>query len=199
MMHNTASYAAKALAQVTGFIVGDFLVDVFHYFDNSTKGQAMLKEFCIFSDQEYCKIQVWCYSLAQQGSLKYGATCWLSKEVCITRVLKQYPSLKSYFTSQDDLKSDPRLIRLKKYFSLPMTEINLLFYQSVMPLFTDLNKLLQNEEPKLHVLRKEMYMFLKKILGRSIQVHVYGDKDLATIDVEIRTTGFPSHKVNDWI
>ena len=65
-----------------------------------------------------------------------------------------------------------------------MTEINLLFYQSVMPLFTDLNKLLQNEEPKLHVLRKEMYMCLKKIQGRSIQVPVYGDKDLATIDVD---------------
>ena len=27
------------------------------------------------------KSEVWCYSLAQQGSLKYGATRWLSKEV----------------------------------------------------------------------------------------------------------------------
>ena len=71
MMHNTASYASKAFAQVTGFNDGDFLVDVFHYFDNSTKGQAkgqaMLKEFYIFCDQEYCKI-LWCYSLAQKGS-----------------------------------------------------------------------------------------------------------------------------------
>ena len=115
MMHSTASYAAKALAQVTGFNVGGFLVDVFHYFDKSTKGQAngqakgqaMLKEFCIFCDQEYRKIlkygatrwlskdvlsmvllvgsartsEVWCYSLAQQGSLKYGPPRWLSKEV----------------------------------------------------------------------------------------------------------------------
>ena len=38
-------------------------------------------------------------------------------------------------------------------------------------------------------------MFLKKILGRSIQVHVYRDKDLATIDVDDRTTCFPPHKV----
>ena len=83
MMHNTASYASKAFAQVTGFNVGDFLVDVFHYFDNSTKGQAMLKEFYIFCDQECRKI--------------HGATRWLSKEVCITGVLKHYPSSETVF------------------------------------------------------------------------------------------------------
>ena len=97
---------------MTGFDIGDFLVDIYYYFDNSTKRQALLKEYCTFCDQEYCK---------------FGATCWLSKDICITRVLKQYPSLKSYFASQPELRSDPRLRRLQAYFSDPLTEIYLIF------------------------------------------------------------------------
>ena len=83
IIHNTANHASRVFAGVTGFDIGDFLVNVFHYFDNSTKCQALLKEYCEFCDQEYCKIR------------KFGATHWLSKEVCINRVLKQYiPKLK---------------------------------------------------------------------------------------------------------
>ena len=47
---------------VTGFDIGDFVVDIFYYFDKSTKRQASLKEYCEFCDQDYRKI------------LKFGAT-----------------------------------------------------------------------------------------------------------------------------
>ena len=76
----TANYASRVFAGVTGFDIGDLLVDVFHYFDNSTKHQALLKEYCEFCDQEYRRI------------LKFGATRWLSKEVCNN---PQYLSLRS--------------------------------------------------------------------------------------------------------
>ena len=115
IIHNTANHAAWAFAGVTGFDVGDFLVDIFYYFDSSTKRQALLKEYCKFCDQDYRKI------------LKFGATRWLSKEVCINRVLKQYCSLKSYFASQPELRRDPRLTRLQVYFADPLTEVYLLF------------------------------------------------------------------------
>ena len=74
IVHNTSNHAAKSFAGVTGFDVGDFLVDIFYYFDNSTKRQASLKEYCEFCDQDYCKI------------LKFGSTRWLSKEICVNRV-----------------------------------------------------------------------------------------------------------------
>ena len=68
IIHNKASHASNLFGRATGFDVGDFLVDIYYYFDDSTKRQALLKEFCNFCDQEYRKI------------LKFGATCWLSKE-----------------------------------------------------------------------------------------------------------------------
>lgn len=63
IIHNTASHASKLFARATGFDVGDFLVDIYYYFDNSTKWQALLKEFCTFCDQEYREI--WGHSLAK--------------------------------------------------------------------------------------------------------------------------------------
>ncbi len=140
IIHNTANHASKVFAGANGFDVGDFLVDVYYCFDNSTKRQALLKEYCHFCDQEYRKI------------LKFGATRWLSKEICINRVLKHYPSLRSYFASQPELRSDPRLTRLQAYFANPCTEVYLMFLQSILPVFTDLNKVLQCEEPKIHVM-----------------------------------------------
>uniref|UniRef100_H3AIW8 HAT C-terminal dimerisation domain-containing protein n=1 Tax=Latimeria chalumnae TaxID=7897 RepID=H3AIW8_LATCH len=40
VIHNTISYAAKAFAEGTRFNVDDFLIDLFYYFDKSTKRQA---------------------------------------------------------------------------------------------------------------------------------------------------------------
>ena len=81
IIHNVAGYASKAFTEETGFSIDDLLVDLYFYFEKSTKRQSSLKEYCEFCDQEYRKI------------IKYGATRWLSREICIDRVLKQYPSL----------------------------------------------------------------------------------------------------------
>ena len=158
IIHNTAKAGSDAFAGETGFDVGDFLVDLFYYFDNSTKRLSTLKEFCDFCDQEYRKI------------LKYGATRWLSKELCITRVLKQYKSLEAYFNSQNSSKSDKRLTRLKAYFEDNNTEVYLMFYQSVLPLFSNINKTLQSEEPKIHLVKCEVMKFLNSLLGRFMKV-----------------------------
>ena len=102
--------------------------------------------------------------------MKYGATRWLSKELCITRVLKQYKSLKAYFNSQNSSKSDKRLTRLKAYFEDKNTEVYLMFYQSVLPLFSNINKILQSEEPKIHLVKCEVMKFLNSLLGRFMKV-----------------------------
>ena len=158
-------------------------MDIYYYFDNSTKRQALLKEFCIFCDQEYRKI------------LKFGATRWLSKEVCITRVLKQYPSLKSFFESQPESRSDARLKRLQASFSNPLTEIYLLFLQSVMPLFTDLNKMLQSDEPKLYMMHDSIKAFLRKLSGRFVRPDVLATTNVFDIDTENEEIFLSSEKI----
>ena len=158
IIHNTAKAGSDAFAEATGFDVGDFLVDLFYYFDNSTKRLSTLKEYCDVCDQEYRKV------------LKYGATRWASKELCITRVLKQYKTLEAYFNSQNSSKSDKRLIRLKAYFEDKNTEVYLMFYQSVLPLFSNVNKTLQSEEPKIHLVKCEVIKFLNSLLGWFMKV-----------------------------
>ena len=49
------SHASKLFARVTGFDVGEFLVDLYYDFDNSTKRQALLKEFCTFVTRSIAK------------------------------------------------------------------------------------------------------------------------------------------------
>ena len=176
------------LSWMTGFDVGDFLVDLFYYFDNSTKRLSTLKEFCDFCDQEYRKI------------LKHGATRWLRKELCIIRMLKQYKSLEAYFNSQNSSKSDKRLTRLKAYFEDNNTEVYLMFYQSVLPLFSNINKTLQSEEPKIHLVKCEVMKFLNSLLGRFMKVEYISElsKDdvidpTLYLDKEKVMIGFATH------
>uniref|UniRef100_H3B5F2 Uncharacterized protein n=1 Tax=Latimeria chalumnae TaxID=7897 RepID=H3B5F2_LATCH len=157
IIHNTVSYAAKAFAEETRFNVDDFLIALFYYFDKSTKHH--LKSTAAFVIKN-----------------TYDATRWLSREVCIDRALKQYPSLKSYFASQPEVKSYPRLCRLQQYFADLKTEVYLLFYHSILPLFSDVNKLLQ--------LRRELTCFMHKLLGRFMQVTAYKEKPVTEVNMQ---------------
>lgn len=112
-IHNAAHKASKELESASGFDVEEMAVDVFYYFDHSTKRKGELREFSHFCDIESRKI------------LKYVSTRWLSLQRSRERILKQYPALHSYFLSQDDNASDRRLSRLQVLFSDPMTFTNL--------------------------------------------------------------------------
>jgi hypothetical protein len=101
-MHNTS--AAAALRNTTGFDVEDLMVDIYYWFDYSTKRKS------------------------------------------ITRVLKQYASLKSYFISEEH-EGHARFQRLKQALSNPMTEVYFLFYQSALQIFINLNLFLQKQDP----------------------------------------------------
>lgn len=156
IIHNCAQAASKALSNVSEFCIEDFLVDLFFHFEHSSKRKLLLKEFHDFCGQEYRNV------------VKYGSTRWLSLEKANNRACKQYESLKSYFLSQEDKKSDQRLMRLKKVFSDPTTEVYLLFYQSVLPIFNSLNVLLQNQSPQIHKISDEINSFLETLVGRFI-------------------------------
>lgn len=109
---------------------------------------------------------------------------WLSLEICITRVLRQFGPLTSYFKSLSMMfisltvvhlkltrrkihnfkhnsflftdESQPRFRRLVDSFSNPMTEVYLLFFQSVLPVFSALNLLPQREKSSIFLLHGEV-------------------------------------------
>ena len=61
------------------------MIDTYYYFDKSTKSLA---DYSVFCDVEVRKL------------LKHVSTRWLSLEAAVSRVLRQYPSLRSYFLSE---------------------------------------------------------------------------------------------------
>ena len=134
--HNTASHAADALSKATGFDVEELGVDIFYWFDKSTKRKANLHDYCCFCDVEYKQV------------LKHVSTRWLSLERAVERILKVYNGLKSYFLSESE--SQARFKRLHSIFSNPLSEVYLLFYQSILPVFSKFN-FLQREDPCIHL------------------------------------------------
>ena len=74
--------------QVSGFNVDDVVIDLFYWFEKSTKRKPGLVEYCTFCDIHYRDI------------VKHVNTRWLSLERAVHRVLQQYDGLKSYFISE---------------------------------------------------------------------------------------------------
>ena len=77
VVHNTSAAAAAALGNVTGFDIEDLMVDIYFWFNYSTKCKSVLAEYTEFCDQDYRKTP------------KHVSTRWLSLETTITRALKQ--------------------------------------------------------------------------------------------------------------
>lgn len=99
--------------------------------------------------------------------LKHVSTRWLSLEKTITRVLRQYVSLKSYFISEAN-EGHARFTRLKQAFSNPMTEIYLMFYQSALQIFINLNLFLQKQDPLIGSVSSSLKRFLRLLACKFI-------------------------------
>ena len=149
LAHIAATEANDAFTDVLGINIEDVLIDLFYWFDKSSKRKGKLSEYFEFCDQDY------------QNVLKHVSTRWLSLERCVERALKKFPSLKAYFLSESF--PDQRFKRLEVAFSNPILEPVLLFHQASMQLFTEFNKLLQRSEPTIHVLRGAMFVWLKRL------------------------------------
>ena len=70
------------------FNVEEMVVDLFYWFDKSTKWKASLDSYCSFCDTSYREI------------MKHVSTRWLSLGRAVDRALQQYEALKSYFSSE---------------------------------------------------------------------------------------------------
>ena len=115
IIHNVAQQAGEGFTKACGFDIKEFAIDLYYWFDKSTKRKNELKSYCTFCDQENREI------------VKHVSTCSLSLEVAIERSLKQFSSLKSYFLSE--YQSQDRFRRLQKVFNDLMSEVYLLFLQ----------------------------------------------------------------------
>lgn len=164
-----ASHAHDAFAEVLGVHVEDLLIDIYYWFDKSTKIKGVLVEYMQFCDQEYAKI------------LKHVSTRWLSLERCVERALQKYAGLKSYFISEDF--ADARFQRLHVAFQNPITEIALMFNQATISLFTNFNKLLQSDEPVVHIVHDKVTALARTLGNRIIKANVMQDTDVTEIDL----------------
>ena len=148
----------------------DVLIDIFYWFDKSSKRKGKLAEYFEFCDQEYQKV------------LKHISVRWLSLERCMDRVLKKFTSLKSYFESEHF--ADARFQRLHAAFSNPILEPVILFHSASIQLFTNFNKLLQREEPTIHILQDAMLSLAKKLASRIVLPTVVRDQAVTEINLE---------------
>lgn len=73
---------------VSNFNVEEMVIDLFYWFDKSTKRKACLAEYCTFCDTSYREI------------VKHVNTRWLSLERAVGRVLQQFAALRSYCLSE---------------------------------------------------------------------------------------------------
>ena len=131
-------------------------MDLCYWFSKSSKRKAELESYSQFCDIEYRQI------------LDFCSTRWLCMRAVIKRVIEMYEPLRSYFCSVAEESS--RFERLRKVFSDPMTIVYLHFYNHALPVFDDLNVLLQRQDPQIHRLHSCMDSFIRKCLLRIIDL-----------------------------
>lgn len=170
LVHIAASHAHDAFSKVAGVNVENLLINLYYWFDKSTKRKGVLAEYMKFCNQKYAKI------------LKHGSTRWLSLERCIQRTLEKYSGLKSYFLSE--LFSESRFVRLQNAFENPLTEIALLFHHASISLFTNFNKLMQSDEPLLHIVHDSVARLAKSIANRILKPEVVKEVKFTELDVD---------------
>ena len=184
ILHNTAAKAGTSFTGATGFDIEELVIDVSYWFDASTKRKGGLEEFCIFCDIAYKEV------------VAHVSTRWLSLEKAVNRILQLYEALVSYFKSNSE--SQARFKRLNVCFSKPITEVYLLFFQSVIPSFTKLNQLLQRESPSIYMIFSQIRAFLKNLLIKFIQPQVIVDAtgDLTKVAYDESSLQLDDHQIH---
>lgn len=157
--HNAAKKATDVFSKINGFDIDELLVDVYFHFDYSSKRKNLFAEFCDFCDQDYRKI------------LKFHSVRWLGMATCIERVIKLFPSLKSYCLSlKPDEKGGKEIAtrnnRLIAAFKHPLAEVLLKFLHAALPPLIHLNLLLQRSDPLIHILYDALFTCAKQLLSR---------------------------------
>ena len=130
LAHIAASHVNDAFNNLIGFNIENVCIDSFYWFDKSTKRKGKLWN-------------------------TLNSIRWLTQERCIIgKILNKYSSLKSYFLSQHHTEN--MFNQLHKWFSNGLLEPALSFQSAIISIFTSFNRLLQRDEPTIHLLKPAM-------------------------------------------
>ena len=170
--HLCASYACMSLPRA----VEQMTRDIYNYFMSSPKRLSELKEF-----QDFVKVK-------PHKLLHPSQTRWLSLQAVVCRVLEQYDALILYFT---DAALSERIMAAEKILhdlKDPTNKLYLQFLEFILPFFTDLNKMMQSERPKIHLMYDSVSVVCRTIMDCYIRRdHL---QNTAVQDVQYRN---PSH------
>jgi hypothetical protein len=75
--------------------------------------------------------------------LKHCDTRWLSLQKCVKRTLEQWPALKSYFVSHDDVEKPGRVKRVAGYLENPEMKLYFHFLEYILEPLNEFNTLFQ--------------------------------------------------------
>ena len=181
LVHIAAGNAHDAFAEITGINIEDLQIDIYYWFERSTKRKGTLTEYMDFCSQDYAKV------------LKHVSTRWLSLERCIQRTLEKFEGLKSYFLSEDFL--DQMFQRLHKGFNNPLTEVALLFHHASIQLFNNFNKLLQSNEPIIHMFHASIEKLARNLANRIIKPQVVRDTPITELNLSDPTIYKPKASI----
>lgn len=164
--HLCASYASQKIPR----FVEDITRDIHNYFNSSPKRTSELQEF-----QNFCNVK-------KHKILHPSQTRWLSVQSVVSRILEQYGALKLYFidaVSQGDvLAAEQILNRLRD----PTTKLFLQFLDFALPFFNILNKDMQAESPRIHVLYKNVSNVVRSIFDCFLKRNYLTSVPLENID-----------------
>ena len=76
ILHNAASRASSEFSSIADFEIEDHCVDLYYWFDKSSKRKSALLEYYEFCDQEYEEV------------IRYASTRWFCLEKCVNRELE---------------------------------------------------------------------------------------------------------------
>lgn len=150
IIHNAAQKSAEAFLMHLWIWRWRMLHWPLFWFDKSTKWKGMLDKYATFCDTPF------------RGFIKHINVRWLSFENAVERILQMFLASSSYFRSVE--MTEARFVCLRQLYEDPMFEIQLLFFQAVLPVFTTFNLFCQRDDPQIYILHNQMISLLKKLL-----------------------------------
>ncbi|XP_075437304.1 uncharacterized protein LOC142475230 isoform X1 [Ascaphus truei] len=145
IVHNAVQTAADCLpVDIEGVVV-----KICKYFHIYTVRTEELSEFCEFADSEY------------QRLLGSSNARWLSLKPAVDGVLKWFPALKSYFSSQENVPTT-----IVAFFENPVGEAWLWFVHHQLSLFSDAIKAMEKRHSSAIDVAVQMITLKEKLMAR---------------------------------
>eukprot|EP00057_Strongylocentrotus_purpuratus_P019851 XP_011674325.1 PREDICTED: uncharacterized protein LOC105443158 [Strongylocentrotus purpuratus] len=101
----------------------------------------------------------------------------------------------AYWSQPSTWRFQARFKRLQELFSNPMTELHLMFYQATLPTFTDFNLLLQRQCFSVHLLHKQMHLYIRKLMSKFMKPEKIKDIRVSDIQYKAEENQLPDSKL----